>query len=137
MPRISGINILEEKKIKVALTGIYGIGRYNVSFILKQAGIDSEKRVKDLTDQNIVKLRKTIETVPTEGSLRKIVFEHIKRLKQIGSYRGLRHSSNLPVRGQRTRCNARTKRGKRLTVGALKKALAQKLETNRKEKEKE
>ena len=93
--------------------------------------------MKDLTDQDIVKLQKAIETIPVEGALRKIVFENIKRLKQTGSYRGFRHSSNLPVRGQRTRCNARTKRGKRLTVGALKKQLAQKLEAGKKEKGKE
>jgi len=88
-----------------------------------------------LNDEEIAKLQKAIETIPTEGVLRKIILENIKRLKQIGTYRGLRHNQGLPVRGQRTRANARTKRGKRQTVGALRKEIAQKLESVQKEKE--
>jgi small subunit ribosomal protein S13 len=137
VPRISGINLPEPKKIKIALQSIYGLGRHNVLSILNQAQIDPEKRTKDLTGQEVAALQKAAEAVSTEGSLRKMVTENIKRLKQIGSYRGLRHSANLPVRGQRTRVNARTKRGKRMTVGALKKELAQKLEVSRKAKGKE
>ena len=134
MPRISGINIPENKKTKVALTSIYGIGRYNVSSLLRQAKVDPDKRVKDLTSQDIAGLQKAVETIPVEGALRKIISENIKRLKQIGCYRGLRHSANLPVRGQRTRSNARTKRGKRVTIGALRKELATKMETAKKAK---
>ena len=88
-----------------------------------------------MNDEEIAKLQKAIETIPTEGVLRKIILENIKRLKQIGTYRGLRHNQGLPVRGQRTRANARTKRGKRQTVGALRKEIAQKLESVQKEKE--
>ena len=137
MPRISGIDIPEQKRIEAALTYIYGVGKSNVRKVLKKAQIDPDKRAKDLSDEETTKLQKVIATVPTEGTLRKIVSENIKRLKQIGAYRGLRHSQNLPVRGQRTRVNARTKRGKRQTVGALRKELAQKLEKAKKEKGKE
>jgi len=137
LPRISGVNIPEEKKVKIALTAIYGIGRHNVSSLLGKAKVDPEKRVKDLTAQEVAKLQKAVETTPIEGVLRKLISENIKRLKQTGSYRGLRHSANLPVRGQQTRSNARTKRGKRVTVGALKKELAKKFETAKKDKGKE
>jgi len=137
LPRISGINIPEEKKVKVALMSIYGIGKHNTFNVLKHAAVDQEKRVKDLTAQEIARLQKAVETVPVEGALRKMISENIKRLKQIGTYRGLRHSAGLPVRGQRTRANARTKRGKRKTVGALKKELAQKMIDAKKAKGKE
>lgn len=134
MPRISGVEIPEEKRIEAALTYIYGIGPSNVGEVLKKAGVDPDKRARNLNDGEITKLQRAIEAVPTEGTLRKIVSENIKRLKQTGSYRGLRHSQNLPARGQRTRSNARTKRGRRQTVGALRKKLAQKLEATKKEK---
>ena len=134
MPRISGINIPEEKKIKISLTYIYGIGRHNVLPILKEANVDPEKRAKQLTGEEVGRLQKAVETFPIEGVLRKMVSENIKRLRQIGSYRGSRHAANLPVRGQRTRSNARTKRGKRRTVGALKKEMSQKLAPPQEEK---
>ena len=122
VPRISGIDIPEEKRTDIALTHIYGIGRKNVVKVLKDAGVDSAKRAKDLTEEEVSKIQKVIDSlVKVEGDLRKEVQESIKRFKQIGSYRGKRHSMNLPVRGQRTRTNARTKRGKRVTIGALKK----------------
>jgi small subunit ribosomal protein S13 len=121
MVRIAGVEIPAEKRTEIALTYIYGIGRQNVLKIIEKAQIDPNKRAKDLSDQEISRLQKAIETMPIEGALRKIVSENIKRLKQIGSYRGIRHSMRLPVRGQRTRSNARTKRGKRVTIGALKK----------------
>jgi small subunit ribosomal protein S13 len=136
MPRISGVEIPENKRIEAALTYIYGIGGKNAKKVLEKANINPDKRAKDLSDEETAKLQKAIETIPTEGTLRKIVSENIKRLKQIGTYRGLRHSQGLPSRGQRTRSNARTKRGKRQTVGALKKDLAQRLEAARKEKDK-
>ncbi len=128
MPRISGIDLPQNKRAEIALTHIYGIGRQNVANILKLANIDSNKKSKDLTPDEVVRLQKAIDTIPTEGPLRKIITENIKRLKQIGTYRGMRHTARLPARGQRTRHNARTKRGKRMTVGALKKEDAAKLE---------
>lgn len=128
MPRLIGVNIPDQKKTEIALTYIYGVGRKNVAQILKGARVDGDKKAKDLTAEELAKLQKAIETIPVEGILRKMVSENIKRLKQIGTYRGLRHIVNLPVRGQRTRSNARTKRGKRMTVGALKKEALQKQE---------
>ena len=128
MPRIGGIDIPQNKRTEIALTSVYGIGRHNVATLLKLANVNPDKRAKDLTGDEIVRLSKAVETIPTEGSLRKIITESIKRLKQIGTYRGLRHTHRLPARGQRTRHNARTKRGKRMTVGALKKEEATKVE---------
>lgn len=127
MPRIAGVNIPEEKRTGVALTYIYGIGRNNVQKILNEVAVDPDKRAKDLSDKEISKLQQAIDKIPTEGVLRKMVQENIKRLKQIDSYRGIRHKKNLPVRGQRTRTNARVKRGKRMTIGALKKEVLQKM----------
>ena len=127
MPRISGVDIPDEKRIEASLTYIYGVGRSNVHKILQKAKIDADKRAKDLTDQEVVSLQKTLESVSMEGALRKIEAENIKRLRQAGTYRGMRHIQRLPVRGQRTRSNARTKRGKRMTVGAMRKELAHKL----------
>ena len=127
MPRISGIDVPQNKRTEIALTYIYGIGRSNVETILKLANVDKDKRAKDLNPDEIVRLQKAVDTIPTEGPLRKIVTENIKRLQQIGTYIGMRHSAKLPARGQRTRHNARTKRGKRMTVGALKKEDAQKI----------
>lgn len=132
VPRILGVNIPEEKRTEVALTYIYGIGRSNVKQVLKKALVDPDKRAKDLTDKEILKLQKVLDKYPTEGVLRKMVQENIKRLKQTSSYRGERHKKNLPVRGQRTRTNARTKRGKRATIGALKKKAIQKGEKAKK-----
>ena len=133
MPRISGIDIPQTKRTQIALTYIFGLGRRNVLKILKLANVDGDKRAKDLTSDEIVRIQKAIDTIPTEGSLRKIITENIKRLKQISTYRGMRHSAKLPARGQRTRHNARTKRGKRMTVGALKKEETNKIESAKKE----
>jgi small subunit ribosomal protein S13 len=135
MPRISGIDIPVQKRTEIALTYIFGIGRQNVQKLLKLANVDGNKRAKDLTPDEIVRLQKAVDTLPTEGSLRKVITENIKRLKQIGTYRGLRHTAKLPARGQRTRHNARTKRGKRMTVGALKKEDATKVEAAKKTQE--
>lgn len=121
MPRIAGVDIPEEKRADIGLTVIYGIGRKNVMEILQSAKVDPAIRVKDLTDDEVARIQKAVDKFPTEGALRKQLAENIKRLKTIGSYRGLRHSQNLPVRGQRTRSNARTKRGKRVTIGAMRK----------------
>lgn len=122
MVRIVGVSLPDNKRIEYALTLIYGIGWNNVKEILNKANVDKNKKVKELTEQEIKKIQNVIEeNYKVEGVLREIVANNIKRLKDIGCYRGLRHIRNLPVRGQRTRSNARTKRGKRKTVGALKK----------------
>jgi small subunit ribosomal protein S13 len=128
MARISGVDLLDNKRVEIALTYIYGIGRKNVNGILDKANIDKNKRVKELTEEEVGKIQKVIDKdYKVEGDLHTEILENIKRLKEIGSYRGLRHIKNLPVRGQRTRVNARTKRGKRQTVGALKKETRAKL----------
>ena len=127
MPRIAGIDISTEKRIDIALRVIYGLGENNLRPILTSAKIDPSKRVKNLTEEEINRLQKIIDSYKVEGDLRREVQENIKRLKEIGSYRGLRHVRNLPVRGQRTRSNARTKRGKRVTVGAIRKKMAEKM----------
>ncbi len=118
MARISGVTIPADKQIWVALTYIYGIGPKTSETILKTAQIDPKVRVKDLTDNEISKIQDAINSSLTvEGELQRIVSGNIKRLKDINSYRGQRHKNNLPSRGQRTRTNARTRRGKKLTVG--------------------
>jgi len=134
MPRLLGVNIPDQKRVDIALTYLYGVGRKNVTGIIKRAGVNEAKKAKDLTADELSRLQKAIETIPVEGVLRKIVSENIKRLKQINTYRGLRHLARLPARGQRTRSNARTKRGKRMTVGALKKEVLQRVETVQTEK---
>ncbi len=125
--RISGVNIPDEKKIEIALGYIYGIGRNNVYDVLEKAKVDGSKRVHALTEEEQKRIQQALETYKLEGDLRTEVGANIKRLKEIGAYRGLRHSKNLPVRGQRTRSNARTKRGKRATIGAIKKETAVKM----------
>lgn len=125
--RISGINIPDEKRVDIALTYLYGIGRSNVYDVLKKAKVETSKRAKSLTEDEQKRIQKALEEYKIEGDLRAEVSGSIKRLKEIGAYRGIRHSKNLPVRGQRTRSNARTKRGKRVTIGAIKKEVAQKM----------
>ncbi len=125
--RIEGINIPDEKRIDISLTYLYGIGRNNVVLVLKKAQVDAAKRVKSLSEDEQKRIQKTLEEYKLEGDLRVEVAGNIKRLKEIGLYRGTRHSKNLPARGQRTRSNARTKRGKRVTIGAIKKEVAQKM----------
>ena len=122
MARIAGVDLLNEKRLDIALTYIYGIGRSNVVKILDAAQIAPDRRIKTLTDEEVNKISKIIEKGYTvEGDLRRQIHDNIKRLIEIRSYRGIRHAKNLPVRGQRTRSNARTKRGKRVTIGAMKK----------------
>lgn len=125
--RISGVNLQDGKRIDIALTYLYGVGRSNVVAVLKIAGVDAGKRVRDLTEDDEKKIQKALEHHKVEGDLRAEVQGNIKRLKEIGSYRGSRHMHNLPARGQRTRSNARTKRGKRVTIGAIKKEVAAKM----------
>ena len=125
--RIAGINIPDEKRVDIALTYLYGIGRSNVVGILKKAEVDAATRVKALSEDQQKRIQKVLEALKVEGDLRAEVLGNIKRLKEIGAYRGIRHTRNLPVRGQRTRSNARTKRGKRVTIGAIKKEVAAKM----------
>lgn len=135
MARIAGIDLPQEKRLDIALTYLYGVGRSNVVGILKKAQLDGARRFKTLTDDEVSKLTKIIEKdTAVEGDLRRVVGDNIKRLIEIKSYRGMRHSRRLPARGQRTRTNARTKRGKRLTVGALKKEDRAKTESTSEEK---
>jgi small subunit ribosomal protein S13 len=119
--RIAGVQIPDSKRVEAALTYIYGIGWSNVRRVLELAKVDPDKRVKDLSEEEMRRLQGVTDQMPTEGGLRQRVREDIQRLIAISSYRGLRHQLNLPVRGQRTKTNARTKRGKRKTIGALKK----------------
>jgi len=129
MARISGIDLQNKKRLDIALTSIYGIGRNNVKKLLDTAQVQGSLRVEKITEEQLNRIQKTLDKgFKTEGNLRTEIIENIKRLKEIGSYRGLRHAKNLPVRGQRTRVNARTKRGKRQTVGALRKETRAKIE---------
>ncbi|MBS3810856.1 MAG: 30S ribosomal protein S13 [Halanaerobiales bacterium] len=118
MARIEGVDLPRNKRVEIGLTYIYGIGRSSSQDILENASVDFDTRVKDLTEAEISKIRKEIDKYPVEGELRREVRANIKRLKDIGSYRGLRHRRGLPVRGQRTRTNARTRKGPKKTVGA-------------------
>lgn len=124
MARIAGVDIPNGKKIEVSLRYLYGIGPTNAMKVLELAKVEPGIRVKDLTDEQVARLQKVVEAMPVEGELRREVTQNIKRLEEIGSYRGLRHRKNLPVRGQRTKSNARTKRGKRVTIGTVRKEAA-------------
>lgn len=126
--RVSGVNLPENKRVDIALSYLYGIGRSNAKVVLNNAKVDGSIRVKDLSDDQQKAIAKVLETYKLEGDLRAEVTGNIKRLKEVGAYRGVRHSRSLPVRGQRTRSNARTKRGKRVTIGAIKKEVAAKIE---------
>ena len=122
MARIAGIDIPREKRVEVALTYIYGVGLSSSQKILKQTNINPDTRVRDLTEDQVNRLREVIDrSIKVEGDLRREVALNIKRLIEIGSYRGSRHRRNLPVRGQRTKTNARARRGPKKTVGARKK----------------
>jgi small subunit ribosomal protein S13 len=123
MARIAGVNIPLNKRIEVGLTYVFGIGRSTANEILKQAKVDPDTYVKDLTEEEIVKLREAVESREVEGDLRRERSQNVKRLQEIGSYRGLRHRRGLPVRGQRTKTNARGRKGpKRMSVAGKRKA---------------
>lgn len=134
MARIAGVELPREKRINIGLTAIFGIGRKLSGEILAQARIDPTKKVKELSSEETTQLQRMIDKYSVEGTLRQKITDDIKRLKTIGSYRGLRHSQNLPARGQRTQSNARTRRGKRKTVGAMKKQDLARLTASKKEK---
>ena len=127
MARIAGVDLPKNKRSVVGLTYIFGVGRKTAEDILAKAGIDESKKVGSLTDDEVNKIRTILQTeYKTEGALRAETQMSIKRLMDIGSYRGLRHRKGLPVRGQRTRTNSRTRKGKRKTVAGKKKAIAKK-----------
>jgi small subunit ribosomal protein S13 len=122
MARISGIDLPREKRVEIGLTYIYGIGRKSANDILAETGINPDTRIKDLTEDEVSKLRELIEkTYHVEGDLRREVAMNIKRLTDIGCYRGIRHRKGLPVRGQRTKTNARTRKGPKRTIAGKKK----------------
>jgi len=129
MLRLVGIDLPEKKRIEVALTYIYGVGPRLAKSVLTVTKINPDTRAKDLTATDVAKLQKALESHKVEGDLRKEIRENIQRLKRVGSYRGHRHAVGLPVHGQRTRTNARTLRGKRKTIGAMKKEDAAKVAT--------
>ena len=121
MARIAGIDLPKDKRVEVGLTYIYGIGLKSSQKILAEAGVNPDTRVKDLTDDEVAKIRKAMEDYKVEGDLRREVALNIKRLTEIGCYRGIRHRRGLPVRGQRTKTNARTRKGPRKLVSKSKK----------------
>ncbi len=121
MARIAGVNIPSQKKVIVGLTYIYGVGKYVAKCIMEKTGIPESKRVFDLTDQEVLKIREIIDSdYKVEGDLRRIVSMNIKRVTDLGSYKGLRHRKGLPVRGQRTHTNARTRKGKAIPIAGKK-----------------
>lgn len=127
MARIAGVDIPNEKRTDIGLTYLFGIGRSNVVTVLGAAKIDPAKRVKDLTDEEINRIQKALDNLVIEGDLRREIGQNIKRVEDIGAYRGLRHKKGLPVRGQNTRHNARTRKGKRKTVGTVRKEIVSRM----------
>ncbi|OGE30866.1 30S ribosomal protein S13 [Candidatus Daviesbacteria bacterium RIFCSPHIGHO2_01_FULL_44_29] len=121
MARIAGVDLPEHKRTDIGLTYIYGIGRSNVLKVLAESKVDPSKRLQELSEDELTRLQKAVDKFMVEGDLRREVGQNIKRLEEIGSYRGSRHKKGLPARGQRTRSNARTKKGKRKTVGTVRK----------------
>jgi small subunit ribosomal protein S13 len=123
MARIAGVNIPTDKRVEIGLMYVHGVGRSSANEILKKVGVDPDTKVKDLTEDETVKLREEVESREVEGDLRRERSQNVKRLGEIGSYRGLRHRRGLPVRGQRTKTNARGRKGpKKMSVAGKKKA---------------
>jgi small subunit ribosomal protein S13 len=121
MARLAGIDLPNEKRADIGLTYIFGVGRSNVNQLLEIAKVEGSKRIKDLSEEEVNRLQKALEGWVVEGDLNREIAQNIKRLEEIGSYRGMRHRKGLPARGQNTRRNSRTKKGKRKTVGTVKK----------------
>jgi small subunit ribosomal protein S13 len=134
MPRIAGHDIPDNKKINFSLQYIYGIGSHLAEEIVQKCKINPDKRAKDLTGEEINRIQAALDSYMIEGDLRREVNDNVARLKRIQAYRGLRHIAGLPTRGQRTRSNARTKRGARRTIGSMSKEAASKLEESKKAK---
>jgi small subunit ribosomal protein S13 len=127
MARIAGVNLPLNKRAEIGLTYVYGIGRSSANKILKETGVSPDTYVKDLTDDEVVKLRQAVESRTVEGELRRERSQNVKRLSEVGAYRGLRHRRGLPVRGQRTKTNARARKGpRRMSVAGRRKAPAAK-----------
>ena len=126
MARIAGVNLPNQKRLEIGLTYIYGIGQPTARKVCAELGLSPDEKIKDLTDDEVTKLREYIDTLQVEGDLRRERQQAIKRLQEIGAYRGLRHRRGLPVHGQRTKTNARTRKGPKKTVGRGKKAAVQK-----------
>jgi small subunit ribosomal protein S13 len=127
MARIAGIDVPRDKRVEIALTYIHGIGRSRSNEILEHTQVDPDTRVRNLSESEVARMRQYIDrNYSVEGDLRRLVAQNIQRLKEIGSYRGIRHRRNLPVRGQRTKTNARTRRGKRKTVPGRRRAARKK-----------
>jgi small subunit ribosomal protein S13 len=123
MARIAGVNIPLNKRVEIGLTYVYGVGQSTALEIIKKAGVDPNTQVKDLTEDEVVKLREAIEARDVEGDLRRDRSQNVKRLQEIGSYRGLRHRRGLPTKGQRTKTNARSRKGpRRMSIAGKKKA---------------
>jgi len=123
MARIAGVNIPLNKRAEIGLTYVFGVGRSTANDILKETGVDPNTQIKDLTEDEVVKLREAVEAHEVEGDLRRERSQNVKRLQEIGSYRGLRHRRGLPVRGQRTKTNARGRKGpRRMSIAGKKKA---------------
>ncbi len=127
MARVAGVDIPNGKRADIGLTYIFGVGRSNVKEVLEKAKIDGTKRVKDLSEEELARLNKALDGIKVEGDLKREIQQNIRRLQDIGAYRGLRHNKGLPVRGQRTKANARTRKGKRKTVGTVRKEVAAKM----------
>jgi len=121
LARIAGVDLARNKRIEIALGYIYGVGRATANKILKDTGVNPDTKVHELTEGDIKKIREYLQTIRVEGDLRRDITMNIKRLIDIGSYRGLRHKRGLPVRGQRTKTNSRTRKGPRKTVGVMRK----------------
>ena len=132
MARIAGVDLPREKRVEVGLTYIFGIGLSSAQAILKKTGVNPDTRIKDLTRDEVAVLMKSLETFKIEGDLKKEIRENIDRLKAIKCYRGIRHIVSLPCRGQRTKTNARTRKGKKKTVGSLTKEAWAKIEAQQK-----
>jgi small subunit ribosomal protein S13 len=130
--RIVGVEIPDQERVEIGLTRFYGIGRTNVKELAKAAKIDLNTRIKDLSRDDVANIMKALETFKIEGDLKKEIRENIERLKAIHSYRGIRHIVSLPARGQRTRTNSRTRKGKKKTVGSLTKEAWAKIEAQQK-----
>lgn len=132
MPRIAGIDLPDQKPIRIALRYLYGIGPKNADEIVAEAKVDPAKRAGQLSSDEIGRIQRVVEKHNIEGNLRRMINDNIDRLKRIKSYRGSRHVAGLPARGQRTRSNGRTRKGKRKTIGAMSKEMAAKLDTAKK-----
>jgi small subunit ribosomal protein S13 len=126
MARIAGVDLPNDKRADIGLTYLFGIGRSNVKALLEKAKVDGAKRIKDLTEEEVNKISKALEGITVEGDLTREISQNIRRLEDIGAYRGLRHRKGLPARGQNTRHNARTKKGKKKTVGTVRKEVVAK-----------